>query len=253
MDPSEVHPDLLGEALSHSGQRLAQLGSLLTSWAVVQARRTERRAAARAARSEQQLRELREQESAAWRLARAGWAPSQDRRWLASAGLLDAARAWSAAAAWADADPDAASAQTRCEERLRSLNPYAMARYDRLRAEGAAPFDAMRDVLPLFARAPHARPGHPSPQRRALAAEDQAPGDSPWQQDGHQQPRAASGTPWPDASPDTAAGDAARLAAESFPWTVSDAVRASTASPPRDPARPRGAVPEQATQRSLSL
>ena len=75
MDPSEMHPDLFGEAFSHSGQKLAQLGSLLASWATVQARRTERRAAAAAAQSEQQLRELREQETAAWRLARAGWAP----------------------------------------------------------------------------------------------------------------------------------------------------------------------------------
>ena len=38
MEPNEVHPDLLGKALSHSGQRLAQLGSLLTSWAMVEAR-----------------------------------------------------------------------------------------------------------------------------------------------------------------------------------------------------------------------
>ena len=75
MDPSDVHPDLFGEAFSHSGQQLAQLGSLLASWATVQARRAERRAAAAAARSEQQFRELRDQETAAWRLARAGWAP----------------------------------------------------------------------------------------------------------------------------------------------------------------------------------
>ena len=51
MEPNEVHADLLGEALSHSGQRLAQLGSLLTSWAMVEARRAERRHAATAARS----------------------------------------------------------------------------------------------------------------------------------------------------------------------------------------------------------
>ena len=32
MDPSEMHPDLFGEAFSRSGQKLAQFGSLLASW-----------------------------------------------------------------------------------------------------------------------------------------------------------------------------------------------------------------------------
>jgi hypothetical protein len=47
-----------------------------------------------------------------------------------------------------------------------------MAWYDRLRGEGAAPLDAMREALPLFARAPHARPGDPAAERRGLAAPD---------------------------------------------------------------------------------
>jgi hypothetical protein len=169
MDPSDVHPDLLGKALSHSGQRLAQLGSLLTSWAMVEARRAERRSAAQAARSEQELNALREQERAAWQLARAGWAPALDRRWLAAADLMQTARAWSAAAAHAGTDPGAAATLARCEERLRALHPYAMARYDRLRAEGAGLFDAMQDALPLFARAPRARPGDPGRERPVLA------------------------------------------------------------------------------------
>jgi hypothetical protein len=152
MDPSDVHPDLLGESLSQASQRLAQLGSLLASWAMVEARRAERRNAARAARDEQELRELRDQERAAWELARAGWAPAGDQRWLAKAGIVDTARAWSAAAAYAD--PEAATALAR--------HPYAMSWYDRQRAQGAGPFDAMRDALPLFARAPHARPGAPA-------------------------------------------------------------------------------------------
>src|SRR5690242_5111062 len=135
MDPSDVHPDLLGEALSQSGQRLAQLGSLLTSWAMVQARRTDRQQAAHAARSEQELRQLRDQERAARELARAGWAPAHDRRWLNQAGLVEVARAWSAAAAYADDDPGAAAALGRCEDRLRQLHPYAMAWYDRVRSQ----------------------------------------------------------------------------------------------------------------------
>jgi hypothetical protein len=62
------------------------------------------------------------------------------------------ARAWSAAAAYADDDPGAAAALARCEDRMRHLHPYAMSWYDRLRSEGAGRFEAMHDALPLFAR-----------------------------------------------------------------------------------------------------
>lgn len=57
------------------------------------------------------------------------------------------------------------------EDRLRTLHPYAMARYDRLRGDGASPLDAMRETVALFGRSPHARPGDPAPFRRALDAE----------------------------------------------------------------------------------
>ena len=87
MDPSDVYPDLLGQGFSHSSQRLAQMGSLLASWVVVEARRKERRNAAKTARSQRELETLREQERAACKLARAGWAPALDRKWLAQADL----------------------------------------------------------------------------------------------------------------------------------------------------------------------
>jgi hypothetical protein len=244
MEPNEVHPDLLGEALSHSGQRLAQLGSLLASWAMVEGRRAERRNHARAARSEAELRVLREQERAAYQLARAGWAPSLDRQWMASAGLVETARAWSAASAYAGADPSAAAAAGRCEERLRKLHPYAMTAYDRMRGEGAAPFDAMRDALPLFARAPHARPGGPARPRPALAATETP-------QAATATGRAPGGESAPDLSPRAAAGSggaaaAARaavvLAAESFPVGIADAVR-TTAGIVQVPARTRPLTP----------
>jgi hypothetical protein len=168
METPDVYPDVLGDALSYSSQRLAQLGSLVTAGAVVEAQRRAQANAARAARDEQALTALQDQERAARQLARAGWAPAHDSRWLAQAGLLQAARVWSAATAYADADPTAASAARKCEEHLRALHPYAMAWYDRLRSEGAGAFDAMRQALPLFARAPYARPGDPAGQRRAL-------------------------------------------------------------------------------------
>jgi len=179
MDASDVYPDLFGDALSYSSQRMAQLASLVTAAATVEARRKARRNAAKTIRSERELRELQDQERAAYELARAGWAPARDPRFLAQADLLQAARTWSAAVAYADADPEAADAVRRCEQRLRVLHPYAMAWYDRLRSDGAAPLDAMREALPLFDRAPHARPGDPAAERRGLAAPD-GPGAASW-------------------------------------------------------------------------
>ena len=259
MDPSDVHADLMGEALSHSGQQLAQIGSLLVSWATVHARRAERRAAAEAARDEQQVRELRDQEVAAWRLARAGWAPSRDRQWLERADLLDAGRAWSAAAAWADADRDAASAMARCESRLRDLHPYAMARYDRLRAEGAGPFQAMRDVVALFGRAPKARPGEAAAERRALATAPGARrgGGSPWQWTDYEAPVTPGSAPVPAEGPAVVTGvvmNPVRLAAQGFPCSATDAVKASArAGSPQSQARARSAGQRSRQGRSPRL
>jgi hypothetical protein len=251
MDPTDVHPDLLGEALSRSGQRLAQLGSLLTSWAMVEARRIERRNAAMAAKSEQELRQLRAQERAAQELARSGWAPAGDPRWLASAGLVEVARAWSAAAAYADVDPGAVTALARCEDRLRQLHPYAMAWYDRQRAQGAGRFDAMQDALPLFARAPHARPGDRGAERPALPVAAQAHADDGVPQQWGQ-PWVADVTSAPGGGHDVGAAaerSAADLAAESFPWTAVDAVRGAASNPAQPVARPRAASPQPASRR----
>jgi hypothetical protein len=91
MDTSDVYPDVLGDALSFSSQRAAQLGSLVTAGATVEAQRRARATAARAARDERALSALRDQERGAWQRARAGWAPAHDSRWLAQADLLQAA------------------------------------------------------------------------------------------------------------------------------------------------------------------
>jgi hypothetical protein len=45
-----------------------------------------------------------------------------------------------------------------------------MDRYDRLRSEGAAPLEAMREAAPLFAMAQYARPGQPGAPRPAVTA-----------------------------------------------------------------------------------
>jgi hypothetical protein len=179
MDTPDVYPDALGDALSHSSQRLAQLASLVTAAATMQVRRKAQATAANAARNQRQLRTLRDEQRAEWQLARAGWAPAHDSRWLAQADLLQAARVWGAAAAYADADPAAASAMRHCEERLRVLHPYAMAWYDRLRGEGAGAVEAMRQAVPQFGKAPHARPGDPGPGRHALQAPARLDATSP--------------------------------------------------------------------------
>ena len=73
MDTSDVYPDLFGDALSYSSQRLAQLASLVTAAATVEARRKAQRNAAKTIRGERALRELQDQERAAYELSRAGW------------------------------------------------------------------------------------------------------------------------------------------------------------------------------------
>jgi len=60
MDASEVYPDVLGDAVSYSSQRLAQLGSLITAAATMEIRRRAQASALNAARDEQELKALRE-------------------------------------------------------------------------------------------------------------------------------------------------------------------------------------------------
>jgi hypothetical protein len=127
--------------------------------------------ARQAARNDERAtRILDEQERLLHQQARLSWAPAHDRQWLAHADLLQTGRAWASAASHADTDPAAASAMRKCEDRLRSLHPHAMARYDRLRDDGMSPPDAMRETVPLFGRSPNVRVGDPAPARAALGA-----------------------------------------------------------------------------------
>ena len=195
MDPSAHHPDPIGEAFSHSSQKTAQFVSMAGAAYEIAARRKAIRAAREAATTDQQLRALQEQERATHADARARWAPAYDARWLAQADLFQAGRVWGAAAPYADADPEAASALRRAEGRLRSLHPYAMARYDRLRAEGADPLEAMREAARLFAWQPHARPGQPAAARPGIGAD--TPGSWPDAAEA-----ASASAPQPDPGPD---------------------------------------------------
>jgi hypothetical protein len=104
MEPSDHYADPFGEALSYSSQRAAQLISLAVAAAQVAAHRKALSATRKTVRNEHARHALQQEERAIHEQARAGWAPAHDPGWLAQAGLLQAARAWGAAAAYADAD-----------------------------------------------------------------------------------------------------------------------------------------------------
>jgi hypothetical protein len=88
-------------------------------------------------------------------------------------------------------EPAAATAMRKCEERLRNLHPYAMARYDRLRAEGLGPAEAMQEAAPLFARPPRAHDASATPRSMVTAGE------------GLDMDRAGAGAgPWPNSPGD---------------------------------------------------
>ena len=83
MDTSDVYPDLFGDALSYSSQRLAQLASLVTAAATVEARRKAQRNAAKTIRGERALRDLHDQQRAAYELAgQAGRRPAIRGSWV---------------------------------------------------------------------------------------------------------------------------------------------------------------------------
>lgn len=168
-DPAGHYTDPLEDALSQGAQRVAQLASLLGAAGEVAVRaRALRAARANDGDNAQASQAVEHYEREAYRQARIRWAPAHDPDWLARADLLQVARAWSAAACYADDDPIAAAAQRKCEKRLRRLHPFAMSRYDRLTGDGLSALDAMREAAPLFGRAAHARPGDAAPERPAL-------------------------------------------------------------------------------------
>ena len=197
-DPAGHYTDPLEEALSQGAQRVAQLASLLGAAAEVRTRREVLKDAREAADATGQAGQvIGEQELDAYQQARMRWAPAHDPRWLAQADLLQTARAWSAAACYADTDPVAAAAMRKCEERLRTLHPYAMARYDRLRTDAMNPLAAMSEAAPLFSRPPHARTGEAAATRPALDTIREQGASPP-----------ASATPATMATPDPDSGEA---------------------------------------------
>jgi hypothetical protein len=171
MEPAH-YTDPLEEALSHGSQRVAQVAALVAAMAQVAMQHRAIENAKRATHGDEAAKDvLGGQERLLRHQTRLAWAPAHDPGWLSGADLLQTAKAWASAVTDAGTDPAAASAQRKCEERMRTLHPYAMARYDRLRNDGMSPLDAMREAAPLFGRSPTVRTGDPGPVRRELAAD----------------------------------------------------------------------------------
>ncbi len=166
---AETHPDPFQDAMGHGLQRAVQVTSCAVTAAQVYIHQQRSQAIATAERDERGRRALAAQIRAEREAARVGWAPALDPDWLSQADLYQAAYTWGQAMPYADRSvpwyqPAAATAMRKCEERLRDLHPYAMARYDRLRDEGMGPADAMREAALLFARPPRTHDAHYTPR-----------------------------------------------------------------------------------------
>jgi hypothetical protein len=172
----EQHPDPFEDVLRQGVQRAIQLASGAVTAAQVYLFHRNTQARVVDERDDRARRALHTQMRAEQQAGRAGWAPALDPAWLREATLFQVARAWSAAMPYSDRavpwyEPAAATAMRKCEERLRNLHPYGMARYDRLRAEGLGPAEAMQEAAPLFARPPRAH-DPPSTPRPMVTAGD---------------------------------------------------------------------------------
>jgi hypothetical protein len=172
----EQHPDPFEDVLRQGVQRAIQLASGAVTAAQVYLFHRNTQARAVDERDDRARRALQAQMRAEQQAGRTGWAPALDPAWLREADLFQVARAWSAAMPYSDRavpwyEPAASTAMRKCEERLRELHPYAMARYDRLRTDGLAPAEAMQEAAPLFARPPRAHGSSSTPRPMVTAGD----------------------------------------------------------------------------------
>jgi hypothetical protein len=162
MDISSSHSDPLRDAVQDAVYRAVQVGSFAMTAVQVHAYHRRTQARITAEQDQRARRALNAQVRAEREADRTRWAPALDPAWLRNASVIETAQAWGAATPYADRnvpwhEPAAATAMTRCEERLRHLHPYAMAHYDWLRSQGVDPTEAMRAAAPLFAYHPRPR------------------------------------------------------------------------------------------------
>jgi len=166
------------DPLAAAGAKVAGYVSVAVVVAEAAAQIAAARARDRAVTDERQAAALRAQHQADYARARMGWAPFLDPKLRAQAGVREAGLAWAQAQQWRP-DPEAERVSGLAEDRLRTLRPDVMERYDRLRAEGADPIEAMRQVADAF-DGPTVRTGQPAPARAALTERDltRRPGDA---------------------------------------------------------------------------
>lgn len=198
MEP-QTHPDPFADAASHGVQRVIQIASSAATAAQVLVYLKRDRARTRAQVDERDRRAQAAQMRAERAAARAHLAAIGNPNSLPNADLGQAAQVWGFSMPYADPaapwyDPSAAAVMRRAEQRLRVLHPTAMARYDRLRSEGAEPAEAMRQAAPLFGYPPRAHNPPYTPPRSITAAKPATPAApdagpvqdraaQPWQQD----------------------------------------------------------------------
>jgi len=166
------------DPLAAAGTKVAGYVSVAVVVAEAAAQIAAARARDRAATDERRTAAVRAQHQADSARARMGWAPFLDPKLRAQASVRDTGLVWARAQQWRP-DPEAERVSTLAEDRLRTLRPDVMERYDRLRTEGADPIEAMRRVANGF-DTPPARTGQPAPVRAALPERDltRRPGDA---------------------------------------------------------------------------
>jgi hypothetical protein len=160
------------DPVEHASTKVAGYVSVVAMAAETIAQVAAARARERAENDERAAAALRAQRQTAYGQARLSWSPVLDPRSRERTTMTDAGTAWATAQAWRP-DPEAERVTALAEERLRQLRPDVMDRYDRLKAEGADPVEAMRQVAPFFDQPP-ARTGQAAPERTALTEADTA-------------------------------------------------------------------------------
>lgn len=132
---------------SEAGAKVAQALAVAVQVAEAVVRLRAQKTAGREAAARQSEGAMKAERTAHYAADRVTWSRTSEPRWLQDAPVPDLGRAWGAAAGWADTDPAAAKAADRVEDRLRTIDPEAMAGYDRARGAGADRMTAMRDVF----------------------------------------------------------------------------------------------------------
>lgn len=132
---------------SEAAAKVAQALAVAVQIAEAVVRLRSQKAGGREAGARQLESAARAERTAHYAADRVTWSRTSEPRWLRDASIPDLGRAWGAATGWADTDPAAARAADRVENRLRTIDPDAMAAYDRARATGADRMTAMRDVF----------------------------------------------------------------------------------------------------------